>query len=881
MGSTLAEPYIATVVVSDKTLDVPKMGFVQESYVVDESNKTLNATIMRTGDLSYQSSVICFTRQKTAQVMMDYGERVRGESSRIVFLPGERIKNCTVEIVKDGEFEEEEKFLLRLTLPESSDDFGAGLGAINKTVVTITNHNDVPTLEFEELAYSINEPSVVDQIATVTVKVKRSGDVNHTSSVRVSTRDGSAQSGLDYNPKSLVVRFPPGLREVEFPVDILYNSDIEWHESFTIQLGPPDGAVLGPIKVTSITILDDEVSGSLILPAPPMVVSLLHYDDAEQGIKINPSPGYPLVCVSPCDHRHPAYHTTHSLCQESGINQSTIIYNWEVAMPTDHHGVRPPFVRVADNTLFTSTDRMVLDSIYFRPKFNLRCVAQPVHNNGNLGVPLKSKPVTIGLDNGICKSPVFGPNPYGYQAQSFLANLEYLQPDDIDHPNTIHISVEIPHSDGMLPLISTFPLHNLRFLLADPVYRQQHVCSNIITEIERAPLIADGFLGDQNEDHPQPFGAGYDFPFQFDDTLREKKTLNLYRHLNLKSCTWKFDAWYHMTDLVDICGGRVISDFEVKDTGKTHLTARVPLFVSYLYATAPVGWGSLEHRTEMDFSFYYDAILWHSGLETEGHLGGKLQILRIQIGEDGKLVIDFKTKAKYRGLFVLRHQTLKGFESYVAPPDDLGVSFDLELLWSQATFDSPYQLWRATSNYNLKDYTGLYEINLIPCKVKSSQKYVTGDVIPCTGEQPQRFEVPIAFQQTNRPVPVVYSLNTDFQLANNRKMFLLDPKTDMMEAEDWEFNGSFLPGEKIYGRVLWNPDQDLKSAYNLGIQKVYLCTGADGYIPTYDPDGEIYNNGPQFGCLQPNKKLKHRFLILASILIQSIRIEHGFIKQVA
>lgn len=43
----------------------------------------------------------------------------------------------------------------------------------------------------------------------------------------------------------------------------------------------------------------------------------------------------------------------------------------------------------------------------------------------------------------------------------------------------IHISVQIPHQDGMLPLISTLPLHNLHFLLSESIYRHQHVCSNL------------------------------------------------------------------------------------------------------------------------------------------------------------------------------------------------------------------------------------------------------------------------------------------------------------------------------------------------------------------------------------------------------------------
>lgn len=33
----------------------------------------------------------------------------------------------------------------------------------------------------------------------------------------------------------------------------------------------------------------------------------------------------------------------------------------------------------------------------------------------------------------------------------------------------------------MLPLVSTMPLHNLHFLLSESIYRQQHVCSNLVT----------------------------------------------------------------------------------------------------------------------------------------------------------------------------------------------------------------------------------------------------------------------------------------------------------------------------------------------------------------------------------------------------------------
>lgn len=59
-------------------------------------------------------------------------------------------------------------------------------------------------------------------------------------------------------------------------------------------------------------------------------------------------------------------------------------------------------------------------------------------------------------------------------------------------------------------------------------------------------------------------GPGYDRPYQFDPTVREPKTIQLYKHLNLKSCIWTFDAYYDMTELIDVCGGSVTADFQVR-----------------------------------------------------------------------------------------------------------------------------------------------------------------------------------------------------------------------------------------------------------------------------------------------------------------------------
>ncbi|XP_044284420.1 extracellular matrix organizing protein FRAS1 [Varanus komodoensis] len=869
-GAELAKPFQAVVAINDTFQDVPHMKFSKDVYPVKEKDRILCIPIVRTGDLSYESSVRCYTQSQTARVREDFEERRNAEESRVTFLKGEKVKNCTVFIHDDSAFEPEEKFQVHLSNPLGNHWSGATIGKNSMATITISNDEDAPTIEFEEAAYQVHEPPGPEGVAFLNVKVIRRGDQNRTSKVRCSTRDGSAQSGIDYYPKSRVLKFSPGVSHLVFKVEIMSNEDREWHESFSLVLGPDDPieAVLGEITTTVVTILDQEASGSLILPAAPVVVSLSDYDHVEEetkeGAKKAPSPGYPLVCVTPCDPHFPKYSAMKERCDEAGINQSSIQFSWEVATPTDGNGARSPFETITDNTPFTSVNHMVLDSIYFSRRFHVRCVAKAVDKVGYAGTPLRSNIVTIGTDSAICHTPVVAGTARGFQAQSFIATLKYLDVKRKEHPNRIHISAQIPHQDGMLPLISTMPLHNLHFLLSESIYRHQHVCSNLVSIQDLKGISEGGFL-DQVTYNDIVRGPGYDRPYQFDPSVREPKTLQLYKHLNLKSCIWTFDAYYDMTELIDVCGGSVTADFQVRDSAQSFLTVHVPLYVSYIYVTAPRGWASLEHHTEMEFSFFYDTVLWRTGIQTDSVLSARLQIIRIYIREDGRLVIEFKTHAKFRGHFVMEHHTLPDAKSFIMTPDHLGgIEFDLQLLWSGQTFDSPYQLWRATSSYSRKDYSGEYTIYLIPCTVQPTQSWVDpGDKpLPCTAHAPEKFLIPIAFQQTNRPVPVVYSLNTEFQLCNNEKVFLMDPTTLEMSMAEMDYKGAFSKGQILYGRVMWNPEQNLNSAYKLQLEKVYLCTGKDGYVPFFDPTGTIYNEGPQYGCIQPSKLLKHRFLLL-------------------
>ncbi|KAK6312695.1 hypothetical protein J4Q44_G00160420, partial [Coregonus suidteri] len=216
------------------------MQFEKTAYKVKENEGVLSIPIVRTGDLTFKSSVLCFTRTMSAMVMDDFEERRNADDSRIIFLKGEKVKNCTVHINDDSVFEPEEEFQVHLGTPLGDHWSGALVGVSDMVTVIITNDEDAPTIEFEQTSYQVREPPGPDGIEVLNIKVVRSGDQDRTSKVRCSTRDGSAQSGVDYNPKSRVLKFTPGMDHILFKVEILSNEDREWHESFSLVLGPDD-----------------------------------------------------------------------------------------------------------------------------------------------------------------------------------------------------------------------------------------------------------------------------------------------------------------------------------------------------------------------------------------------------------------------------------------------------------------------------------------------------------------------------------------------------------------------------------------------------------------------------------------------------------------
>lgn len=72
------------------------MQFSKDLLLVKEKEGVLHIPIIRSGDLSYESSVRCYTQSHSAQVMEDFEERRNADSSRITFLKGEKVHELKV-----------------------------------------------------------------------------------------------------------------------------------------------------------------------------------------------------------------------------------------------------------------------------------------------------------------------------------------------------------------------------------------------------------------------------------------------------------------------------------------------------------------------------------------------------------------------------------------------------------------------------------------------------------------------------------------------------------------------------------------------------------------------------------------------------------------
>ncbi|XP_058132901.1 LOW QUALITY PROTEIN: FRAS1-related extracellular matrix protein 2 [Dasypus novemcinctus] len=847
-NAALGEPSRATVSISDVASDLPTMQFKERVYTGHEKDGQVVATVQRTGDLQHGSSVRCYTRQGSAQVMADFEERPNTDHSLVTFLPGETEKPCVLQLMDDAVHEEREELRLVLGSPRGSSPHGAAIGGHNEALIRILDDADRAIIKFGETKFSVSEPTEPGQSVVVRVPVIRQGDASKVSVVRVHTKDGSATSGEDYHPVSEEIEFKEGETQHLVEIEIVFDGVREMREAFTVHLKPDENMIAETQMTKAIVYIEEGGSvADVTFPSVPQVVSLLVYDDTSRAAdSAGPVPGYPVVCVTACNPRYSEYAKTGAICASEHIDDTLSRYRWLVSAPSGPDGVSSPMREVDFDTFFTSSKAMALDSIYFQPGSRVQCAARAAGGDGGEGLELLSAIVTVSREGGLCHPRV----PGAVGAEPFSARLHYLGPEDTEHANLIRLSVRMPHVDGLLPVVSTRPLSNLELALSrDGARVGHHRCSNLLdyTEVRTRHGFLTGAAG-------SPRAGGEPFPHQHSASLRGAGTLRFYRNLDLEACLWEFVSFYDMSELLADCGGAIGTDGQVLNLVQSYVTLRVPLYVSYVFhsAAAAGGWQHFDLKSELRLTFVYDtAILWSDGISSppEAELQGSLHPTSMRIREDGRLAVSFRSRAQFHGLFVLSHPASLASSAIVSAghPD---LTFSLRLVRSEPTYSQPEQQWSFVSDYAVRDYSGTYTVRLLPCTAPSTQ----GHRLPvtCSPREPLTFDLDIRFQQVSDPVAAEFSLNTQMYLLSKKSLWLSNGSMGFGQEGDV----AFAEGDVIYGRVMVDPVQDLGGAFHCSIEKVFLCAGADGYVPKYRPAGAEY------GCLADSPSLLHRFKIV-------------------
>jgi hypothetical protein len=241
---------------------------------------SINDVSLREGNAGNRAFDFIVTLSRPAPalgVTVDFATADRGATSpadyvarsgRLRFLPGERQKQLTVQVIGDRDAEVNETFEVRLSSP-----VGGVLGPDNVATGTIEN-DDTPAVSISDVSQSEMgcaqpPPSLpglpppppvcapgIPSVFNFNVQLSGPASVDGLS-VAFSTANGSARAGTDFVGQSGRVTFNRGERQKQVSITVNDDSLAEPNETFFVNLSSPAGLTVGDATATG-TILDED-----------------------------------------------------------------------------------------------------------------------------------------------------------------------------------------------------------------------------------------------------------------------------------------------------------------------------------------------------------------------------------------------------------------------------------------------------------------------------------------------------------------------------------------------------------------------------------------------------------------------------------------------
>jgi len=216
---------------------------IDAAKIVGESAGTVTMKVKLSAASSETITVQYDTVAGTAEADTDY----EAKSATLVFAPDEIEKTITINIVGDAIEELEETFTVDLSSPTGNASLSTS--AWQCVVTIIDDDGPLPTVQFEQTLATVSEGVIGGDAVSVTLTVSLSAKAPTPVTVKYATKDwplvNGASAGSDYTATSGTLTFKVGETSNTITIPILPDEELEFAESFSMELSDPQGATLG------------------------------------------------------------------------------------------------------------------------------------------------------------------------------------------------------------------------------------------------------------------------------------------------------------------------------------------------------------------------------------------------------------------------------------------------------------------------------------------------------------------------------------------------------------------------------------------------------------------------------------------------------------
>jgi hypothetical protein len=243
VNASLGTPVTATLDIVDND-GPPTVQFSASNFDVGEANASATISVTLSHPSADTITVTYATSDGTALAGFDY----TAVSNTLTIAPLDVTGTFTVPVLPDSLDEANETVNLSLSAPVN-----AGLGSPNPGTLTILDDDSLPTVQFSDASYSVNEG---DGTATITATLSAQSGLPV--EVNYATSDDTALQGSDYTPVSDTLTFSPGDIFQTFSVPITDDSMDEPVEAISLTLTNPVNASLGTPSTSTLEIVDND-----------------------------------------------------------------------------------------------------------------------------------------------------------------------------------------------------------------------------------------------------------------------------------------------------------------------------------------------------------------------------------------------------------------------------------------------------------------------------------------------------------------------------------------------------------------------------------------------------------------------------------------------